>query len=75
MLGTMPIAVATLIASYVLCDICNESYEPYFLDDVKNTLYLKILNRLVADEKKFGIEADEVALDIDDVYLLLRHIF
>jgi tRNA A37 threonylcarbamoyladenosine dehydratase len=74
-LGTMPIALATAIASYVLCDLCGEPYEPYMVDDVKSTIYQKIHNRLLSDERKMGVDQDEIAMDIDEVYLLMRHIF
>lgn len=45
------------------------------LDDVKSTLYQKIHNRLLSDEKKMGVDHENMEVDIDDVYLLLRHIF
>lgn len=71
----MPTAIAATIASYVLCDLCGEPYDPYVVEDVKNTLYQKIHNRVLSDEKKLGVDADDFILDIDDVYLLMRHIF
>lgn len=42
---------------------------------MKYTLYNKIYNRLLSDEKKLGVEHEDVGLDIDDVYTLLRHIY
>lgn len=36
---------------------------------------MKIFNRLISDERKLGVDTDEMCFDIDDVYLLMRHIF
>lgn len=43
-LGTMPALVAYALSSYVLCDIAEQLYKPFTVDEVKQANYAKIYN-------------------------------
>ena len=43
-LGTMPAIIGMTIASYVLCDLAGEPYEPFETDYVKSSSISKLYN-------------------------------
>ena len=52
----MPAIMGMAIASYVLCELAGEPYEPFETDYVKNNAISKVYNELLYDEKRRGVK-------------------
>ena len=68
----MPALIAYSISSYVLCDIAEQLYETYNIDDVKHTHYTRFYNQLLSQGSKLK---KEVIVDIEDIYIVVREVY
>jgi len=50
-------------------------YRPLIVEDVKVNEYEKLMKNLTNEEKKRGVRSDDLAVDIEDVYILAREVF
>jgi len=73
--GTMTAMMAYSVSSYVLCDLAGQMYTPLVMSDVKLNDYERIMKRLTGDENKRGVRNENLAVDIEDVYILVREVF
>jgi tRNA threonylcarbamoyladenosine dehydratase len=74
-LGTMPAILGMAIASYVLCDLAGEPYSPHETDYVKSSAINKLYNELMADERKRGVAAKDLVVDMEEVSILAKEVF
>lgn len=63
------------IASYVLCDLAGEPYQPFQTDYVKSTTINKLYNELLNDEKKRGVSVKELQVDMQQVSILAKQVY
>ncbi|KAM3135639.1 hypothetical protein pb186bvf_012310 [Paramecium bursaria] len=68
----MPALIAYSISSYVLCDIAEQLYETYNIEDVKHTHYTRFYNQLLNQGSKLK---KEVIVDIEDIYIVVREVY
>lgn len=61
----MPAIIGMAIASYVLCDLAGEPYQPYETDYVKSTTISKVYNELLNDEKRRGVSVKDLQVDME----------
>lgn len=74
-LGTMPAIMGMAIASYVLCDLAGELYQPFETDYVKATTINKLYNELINDEKRRGVPLKEMHVDMEEVSILAKEVY
>lgn len=74
-LGTMPAILGMTIASYVLCELADEPYQPFETDYVKNNAISKVYNELLYDEKRRGVSIEEMEVDIEEVSIIAKKAF
>ena len=63
------------IASYVLCDLAGEPYQPFETDYVKSTTINKLYNELINDEKRRGVPLKEMHVDMEEVSILAKEVY
>ena len=61
----MPAIIGMTIASYVLCDLAGEPYEPFETDYVKSSSISKLYNELLYEVKKRGFLPENLKVDIE----------
>ena len=64
MIGTMPAILGMTIASYVLCELAGEPYEPHETDYVKSTAVNRVYCEFINDQKRMGVSLDDMLVDI-----------
>jgi hypothetical protein len=68
----MPAILGMTIASYVLCDLAGELYQPFEADYVKSTALNKIYCELINDERKRGVPQRDMEVDMEEVAILAK---
>ena len=74
-LGTMPAILGMTIASYVLCDLAGEPYQPHDTDYIKSSAINKLYNELLTEERRRGTDLKNLAIDMEEVSILAKAVF